>query len=223
MANDLILRRQDLAVTAQACSSDVIAPKRGGSRRDPVREREQEKRVIPVTLPPLVFLSTWTPKAAPEGRPGREGASAARVMRPHTERFGHVPHLALPPMHVSARTGVQLRRVRSSAGAVPPRASSQIRIQFSDKLEQTRAELGLTAAHVLVLGLMLKRPWLIPNKALAEAMNISTATVSDHMRALIDKFGVTNKWDMLQKATKLGFMKMDLCDVAARDVRVVSA
>lgn len=107
----------------------------------------------------------------------------------------------------STSNGVQLR------GAVAPRAAKQLEVERSDALEEKRKELGITPAQLLCLAIMFNRPWCLPTKSMAVAMNIEPNTVPTHIKGLIQAFNAADKWDMLEKAAAAGFAQMKLLSV----------
>lgn len=64
------------------------------------------------------------------------------------------------------------------------------------ELPVTAAELGLTPRQADVLALMLDG---LPNKRIAAALSLSEATVKEHVAAILDKLGATNRVEVLTR------------------------
>ena len=60
----------------------------------------------------------------------------------------------------------------------------------------TAKELGVTARQVEVLNLVLQGK---PNRAIAQALNLSEHTVKEHVTALLQRLGASNRVELITR------------------------
>ena len=157
--------------------------------------RDQEEHVTPsvITPPPFIPFATL-PGVFNDAFERKNGL---------TNQVTDMRHKETTPERVFLQ-GLQVPNDYDGADIVKPRAE-HIQIVVPHELQATIRNFDLTQAQLLCVVLMLKQPWLIPNKAMAEELRVSPGTVKTHVSKLIEKFGAYDRFGMLQKASSCGF------------------